>query len=119
MNWYKKALKMEQPIELWLDDNRDPKDPVTQKLFGSKGTEVWVKTVSEAKQHLLESNVISISFDNDLGQTEEGYDLAKWIEERAYHKELPGLNWNIHSKNISASPRIEQAMRNADKYWNL
>jgi hypothetical protein len=115
MNWYKKA---QQNIELWLDDERDPKDSKIQKQFGANGTEIWVKSVPEAIKYLSYGNVSYISFDNDLGTVEEGYDLATWIERKAYNKEIPKLSWNIHSQNPSASLRIEQAMKNADKYWD-
>lgn len=106
-----------QNIDLWLDDNRDPSDPKIQKLFGSKGTEVWVKTVPEAKVYLSQGIVASISFDNDLGTPEEGRHLADWIEEKAYNKEIPRMVWRVHSANVDASPRIQAAMRNAERFW--
>jgi len=114
MNWYKKA---QGSISLWLDDERDPKSPIIQKDFRSTGNEVWVKDVPEAINYLESNNVESISFDNDLAQPLEGYDLARWIEEKAYFNEIPRLKWVVHSRNPTAATRIEQAMRNADKYW--
>lgn len=108
-----------QNIDLWLDDNRDPKDPKIQQLFGSKGTEILVKTVPEAKAYLSQGIVASISFDNDLGTPEEDRHLANWIEEEAYNKRIPRLTWNVHSANVDAKPRIEAAMRNADRYWEI
>ena len=77
-------------IKLWLDDNRDPKDPKIQNLFGSTGDEVWVKTMDEAIKYILQGNVEFISFDHDLDNEGEnpsektGYDLANWIEEKAF-----------------------------------
>ena len=115
MNWYKMS---QANIELWLDDERDPKNPQIQRDFGAKGTELWVKTVPEAIKHLSIDNVTFISFDNDLGTDLEGRDLAKWIEEKAYYKELPKLGWNVHSKNPVAAVEIQKAMSNADNYWN-
>jgi hypothetical protein len=114
MNWYKKA---KSGIRLWLDDGRDPKDPDTQEKFGAKGDEVWVKTVPEAIEYLTKNNVVSISLDNDLGQPQEGYDLAKWIEEKAYWGELKRLEWRVHSKNNSKAPFIVMALQKADEFW--
>ena len=109
--------KIASGIRLWLDDNRDPKDPKIQQLFGAKGDEVWVKTVSEAKDHILHSHVGFISFDNDLGLEEEGSDLASWIEEMAYYKKLSRIEWTVHSRNAVESKNIYMAMMNADKFW--
>lgn len=115
MNWYKKAQKT---IDLWLDDERDPTNPKIQQQFGAKDNEIWVKTVPEAIKYISQGNVASIAFDNDLGTKEEGYDLAKWIEGKAYNKEISRLRWSIHSQNKPAALRIEKAMENADKYWD-
>lgn len=106
-------------MKLWLDDERNPKDPYIQKMYGATSDMVWVKTVKEAINFLMLGCVTFISFDNDLGWfKEEGYDLAKWIEEKAFKKELKKLNWAIHTQNDVAFIKIQQAMRNADKYWS-
>lgn len=105
-------------IDLWLDDNRDPKDPKIKELYGSTGNEVWVKTVEEAKPYIEQGNVRSISFDNDLGEgITEGHILAKWIEEEAYFKRLPKIEWQVHSQNNVRNKEIFQAMTNADRFW--
>jgi len=115
MNWYKKSQKQ---IRLWLDDERDPKDPQIQKDFGAKGDELWVKTVEESIEQIKSGNVVYLSFDNDLGEgLKEGRHLAQWIEEMAYHKKIPIIQWTVHSKNYPASINIIMAMKNADKYW--
>jgi hypothetical protein len=105
-------------VELWLDDERDPNDPLIQKDFHSRPGMVWVKTVPEAKEIIKQGNVSFISFDNDLGQPEEGYDLAKWIEEEAYFKRLPPMEWAVHSQNTEGQRFIIMSMNNATKYWN-
>ena len=105
-------------ISLWLDDERNPKEKFIQQNFGAIGNEIWVKSVEEAKQYLSKQNVVSISFDNDLGENMPvGYDLAKWIEEMAFNKELPQLSWKIHSANPQGQKYIRLAMQNADKFW--
>ena len=65
INWYIKLSQ--QGIRLWLDDERDPKDPQIQNNFGARRDEVWVKTADEAKKLLSGGNVISVSLDHDYG----------------------------------------------------
>ena len=71
---------------LWLDDERDPLDPVIQKMFGALGDELWVKTVEAAIDRLNEGGIESVSLDNDLGiagTENEGFRVARHIEELA------------------------------------
>lgn len=35
-------------MHLWLDDERDPTDPITQSRFHATGAEIWVKTDQQA-----------------------------------------------------------------------
>lgn len=106
-------------IRLWLDDEKDPKDPTVQKEFGAQGDEVWVKTVEEAISYLQNKNVGYISFDNDLGEEKkEGYELAKWIEEQSYNNKIPPLTWSIHSQNLPANEKIKSAMNKANEFWS-
>lgn len=115
-----KIYKLSSNINLWLDDERDPSNPDTQKLFGSNGSEIWVKTVEEAIPFLEKGLVASISFDNDLGEGKrEGKHLAAWIEEQAYLKKIPRLKWKIHSKNPNGKYAIMMAMLNADRFWEV
>lgn len=105
-------------MKLWLDDNRDPKDPEIQELFGSDGDEIWCKTTKQAAEYLLTGKVVSISLDHDLQTRQTGYDLAKWIERRAYAGQIPKLTWFVHSKNSEGANNIRRALSNADNYWN-
>ena len=118
MNWYKKS---QQTIRLWVDDERNPKDPIIQQKFGSKGDEVWVTTAQEAINLLSQGNVAFISFDHDLGSVKkgnEGYAIAKFIEEKAYFKEIQPPAWTIHSQNPVGAKNIADAMKKAEEYWN-
>ena len=120
MSWYKMA---QSKIRLWLDDNRDPKDPKIQELFGSRGNEVWVKTMDEAVNYIERGNVSFISFDHDLDNEGDspiektGYHLACWIEERAFNGTLDPIGWNVHSRNPVGSNDIVAAMNKADEFW--
>lgn len=107
------------PVELWLDDERDPKDPIIIQNFGSNPNMIWVKTVPEAIEIIKLGQVKFISFDNDLGLPEEGKDLAKWIEEQAYNKTLPAMKWRVHSMNSVGRKEIIAAMQSADRFWNI
>jgi hypothetical protein len=98
MNWYKIAQNetedypeenFSQKIRLWLDDERDPKNPEIQRLYGAAGNEIWVKTAPEAINYLNTKNVKYISLDHDLGNLPgvgSGYDVAKYIEKKCFLK---------------------------------
>jgi hypothetical protein len=111
----------QQGISLWLDDERDPRDETIQIRFGANGDEQWVKTANEAIGILKAGKASHVSLDHDLGLPEAGtgYDVAKWIEEQAYLGELPRLGWRIHTQNPIGKSNMEQALKNADKYWSI
>jgi hypothetical protein len=114
-----KNQQNQQSINLWLDDERNPTNPTIQQQYNSNGNETWVKTVEEAIVYIQQGLVKSISFDNDLGEgNKEGQDLAKWIEEEAYFKRIPPMQWKVHSQNPKGKQYIIMAMQNADKFWN-
>jgi hypothetical protein len=106
-------------IKLWLDDERDPSNPTIKDLFGSNGDEIWVKTVADAKDYISNHDVVSISFDHDLGTELTGYDLAKWIEEKAFHKQIKPIELRIHSMNTIGNKNIQIAIDNCNKYWEI
>jgi hypothetical protein len=121
IKWYNKYIvKKDIPkIRLWLDDERGPNNPNTQRLFKAKGNEIWVKTQQEAIEYLEKGNVEYISLDCDLGENGgSGYKVAEWIEEHAYNKTLPPLDWSIHSQNPVESLKAIQALIKADILWN-
>lgn len=104
--------------KLWLDDERDPKDPQIQMEFGAEGDEVWAKSAQQAISYLQQGNVESISLDHDLGSgAGTGYDVAKWMEERAYDGTLSRVQWAVHSLNPVGARNIERALTSADHYW--
>lgn len=105
-------------LSVWLDDVRDPDDPQIQELFGAEPGMVWVKTADAAISRLKTNSVHWISLDHDLGTTATGYDVAKWIEERANSGELSRLLWTIHSANIAGARLMRLALENADRFWS-
>lgn len=93
-------------IKLYLDDIRDP-----------KGSDfVVVRTAEEAIDLVRSGNVEYISFDHDLGTDLTGYDVALVVEELVYRGEIQMPEWNVHSANPVGSRKIEQCMKNAEKY---
>ena len=106
-------------MKLWLDDERDPKKPFIQSEFGAEGDEIWVKTAYQAICYLKQGNVESISLDHDLGESAgTGMDVAKWIEEQAFHGTIPRITWMIHSKNTVGVKNMTKALIKADEFWN-
>lgn len=96
-------------MRVWVDDIRImPND-----------YDVWAKTYDEAIQFLKTKKVTHISLDHDLGVVGEktGYDIALWIEVNAYYGILDSFTYSIHSANPVGAKNIEDAMRNAERYW--
>jgi hypothetical protein len=112
--------KIEQTIDLWVDDLRNPQDEDIKKTKGSKGNELWVKNVNDAIEILSSGKVKSVSLDNDLGEQSagEGYQIANWIEEQAFNGLIPPMACKVHSDNAARVPAIIQALKNAIRYWD-
>lgn len=98
-------------MKIWLDDIRPMPDDY----------DVWVRKVFDCMYLLETGEVEHLSFDHDLGDygsENSGYNLATWIESKAFDDELPRLTWDIHSQNPVGRDRIEAAMRSAERYWD-
>ena len=98
-------------MKVWLDDERlMPED-----------FDIHVKTPLQAI-NLLETNLVTlISLDHDLGlndPSDNGYKVAKWIEEKAFLGELKPLQCRCHSANPTGRDYINLALSNAKKFWN-
>jgi len=111
---------MERKIKskLWLDDVRPMPDDF----------DYWAKTVDEAKMYILNQSVVQdqkkeneimfISFDHDLGLgQEDGIELAKWLESKAYYGIGKQLKWRVHSANPVGVKNITATMQSCDRYW--
>ena len=94
---------------LWLDDVR----PMPT------GYHVRAWTAQEAKAYLDTGRIALISFDHDLGESENGtgYDVACYIEQRAYEGKLAPIEWHIHSANPVGCQNIRIAMKRAETFW--
>ncbi len=110
-------------IRLWLDDERNPRDPAIQDRFGATGDELWVLTVPEAIEVLTREgdNVVSVSLDNDLGipgSENEGFRVAQFLERRAGEGvAAPPAEMKAHSANPVRADEMRTAFANARRYW--
>jgi len=105
-------------MRLWLDD--DPNRAVPS------GVDVIVRTADEAIKWIASGQITAVSLDHDLGKSSAsspvdpgtGYDVARWIEEKAYTGELPRIQWSVHSANPVGAKRMEDALNNANHFWS-
>lgn len=105
-------------MKIWLDDERDPQLPYIQERFGATPDMVWCKTIGVVQHAFETGNVSFISFDHDLGSgCMTGYDLAKWLEERAANGLLPRFRWRIHSQSNIGRENIKAALRKITQFW--
>ena len=104
-------------IDLWLDDERDPNHPEIQELFNAFPGMLWVRTAEAAIAKLRTGQVRFLSLDHDLGTVLTGYDVARWIEERAFNGDLARCRWAVHSMNVEGARRIRAALCRADQFW--
>jgi len=109
-------------MRLWIDDVRPMPDDY----------DLWAKTAIEAKVYIGSNlDITHVSFDHDLGdENGTGYDVAcfvevisesdYWLRNRPEVKPIiKPFTWDIHSANPVGSKRIEQAMKNAERFWNM
>lgn len=100
--------EQETSNKLYLDDLRDTPEGFNLRAY----------TAKEAIDMLEKGNISLISFDHDLGPEEAGtgYEVAKWIEEKAYtDPNFAVPDWKIHSANPVGVKNIERAMNSATR----
>ncbi len=105
-------------INIWLDDERDPNDPIIIKLFGTKDNWTWVKTIEEALDIITTNKINMISLDHDLGYEKTGYDLITKIEELTFTGNLYPFYILIHSQNPVGIQRMKTVAKRIREYWN-
>jgi hypothetical protein len=96
-------------MRLWIDDER----PMP------KHYDLHAKTAEEAISLLKAGGIKQIAFDHDLGVIigNDGYAVAKFIEQAAYKGTIQPLAWTVHSGNPVGRKNITDAMNNADRFW--
>lgn len=95
-------------MKVFLDDKR----PTPTGWIGVK----WPDEVIE----LLKNKTIThLSLDHDLGDDERGtgYDVLLWLEEQVVlHDSVPPENITVHSANVSARRKMEQAIVSINRF---
>jgi hypothetical protein len=109
-------------MKMWLDDIRPmpfpPRDGKFNYPFDENAPyELHAVNAAEAIAAIDTGEIDFISFDHDLGQGKTGYDVAKYIEERAYGGHLRPIYYKVHSANPVGAERIHIAMESAWKAW--
>lgn len=102
-------------IKVWLDDERIPPP-------GWIHLKTAVEAVEFLKSRALE--IEEMSFDHDLGYQgpssglpEDGNDVAKALEELAYHQNInPEIRLSIHSSNSAGVKEIKLALGSALRF---
>lgn len=117
-------------MKLWIDDVRYPPTyyPWMAKYlprFISRWLTpwTWAKTSRAAFDHILDcvrmdEPIEKISFDHDLGGDDTTVEIADYIEELAFEAKIDRIDWYIHSANPVGRKRLQQALENADRYWD-
>lgn len=85
------------------------------------GFTLHARTSREAIDALTIGGVSVISLDHDLGDEANGtgYDVAKFIEEGAFHGTLAPIETKIHSANPVGASRMKMCLDNARRFWGL
>lgn len=96
-------------IILWLDDKREMPQHYTH----------WAKTALQAIELLKTGLVVECSLDHDLGNAEDGYDVAKFIEREAVLGNLPRIRCRVHSRNPAGAKNMKMALQNAYRAWGV
>lgn len=89
-------------MKVYLDDKRTAPPGWTR-----------VRWPSEAIELLKTGNVEALSLDHDLGDDQRGtgYDVLVWLEKHVARGELlPPATLKVHSVNVSARTKMEQAI---------
>lgn len=95
-------------INIYLDDERNTPEGFVRCF--------WPEEVIE----LLESNQVNIlSLDHDLGDDNHGtgYDVLLWLEEKVFNGFVPPKEIKVHSANISARDKMQNAIQQIYKIY--
>lgn len=102
---------------LWLDDERDPREPYIQEHFGAMGDEVWVTSYQEFVATIRERGLpASVSFDHDLGAGRDGRPLpggmecAHWLVEYLMNTNQTLPEFYVHSANPVGAENIRSLL---------
>lgn len=100
-------------MKLFIDDDPNRKSPDGWYVARDSATAIlFVVTFI--------NTITDISFDHDLGGGDTSVPVADYIEEAAYSGALTRrINITVHSANPVGAKRLQQAIDNANKWWDL
>lgn len=104
-------------MNIFIDDVRDP----SFVGWDISQTQVF-RTADSAIAYLLPflrdpGQIISISFDHDLGPSDDATIVALRLEEAAFYGEIKcSLAWQIHSMNPVGSRNLRLILESMDRY---
>lgn len=118
---------------LWLDDNVDYRNP--DKLCPGKGGMswrecyfpngienlplYWAKNYADFTTHIEANGLpVAISFDNDLGEPQEGVDCARWLFQWCVTNGLEMPMFDVHSANPICAKEIYEILKSDWEKFN-
>ena len=108
-----------EPLLIWLDDERDPTQLRWQERFPvDSPAVVWLQSF-EAFAAWIEDNGLpqAISFDHDLGhERKSGLDAAKHLVNYCLDQDAPLPIWAVHSANPVGSENIKALLGSFERH---
>ena len=109
---------------LWLDDERDPQNPLFKNYFLKYGNFdiIWVKSYYEFVEYIEQNGLPDlISFDHDLSDIEAeqemtGYSAAKWLCDYCFDNDVNVPEYKVHSSNSVGKENIINYLENCKKH---
>ena len=111
-------------VAVWLDDLRDPKEPLWASKIDPDHEVVWVKDRTQFEEAVLEhaasGRLAALHFDNDLGvpafmgADQEGRHCFTWFEQQVHNRGWGEVSLYAHTANPAARRELEmgfQALR--------
>ena len=100
---------------LFIDDERIPKDVFWINYPENLQWDI-VRNYNQATEYITINGLPEfISFDNDLGEPKEGYDILKWLIEYCLDHNLKLPICAVHTKNCEAADNMINLINNFNK----
>lgn len=108
---------MPKKVLLWVDDARDPfgDDWLNFSPIGRNCEVIWLQTAEDAISWLENHWPDAICLDHDLGEGKNGYDIAKFIVEKAISGHLKLPKYTSQSANPIGRENILKLFQNYEK----
>lgn len=104
ITWTKNIFQ--NPHKLFLDDVR----PVPDGFVGVRSYREFVLYIQQNELPQF------ISFDHDLGEEKSGFDCAEFLVEYCLDRNIPTINFAVHSQNPVGKENIESLLNSYNKH---